>query len=188
MSVLKAPVTSRDHIIGPAYAPVTVVEYGDYQCPYCAMAHPNVKQLLRLRGDDVRLIFRHFPLTEVHPLALPAAETAEFAGAYGQFWPMHDAIYSNSTELSLPLLMVLCAGLGLDSDKLQEALALGTYRPAIQAYFIGGVHSGVNGTPCFFVNGVRHDGGYDLAELVAAVDAAHAAVTEAPNGRRSAQA
>lgn len=186
--MLRAPVTSHDHFTGPRDAPVTVVEYGDYQCPYCAMAHPNVKRLLQRSANEICFVFRHFPLTEVHPLALPAAETAEFAGDYRQYWKMHDAIYASASELSLPHLIALAAELGLDQDKLQQALALGAHAPKIQADFVGGVQSGVNGTPCFFINGVRHDGGYDFADLAAAVDRARAAVMDASNGRPGAPA
>src|SRR6476469_5138172 len=103
MSMLKVPITQLDHCLGPHDAPVTLVEYGDYECPHCGAAHPIVKMLLRQLGKKVRFVFRHFPLTQVHPNAEPAAESAEFAGAHGKFWEMHDGIYENQDQLGLPL-------------------------------------------------------------------------------------
>src|SRR5882757_4897972 len=104
MATLKVPVTSRDHIAGDANAPAMLVEYGDYQCPHCRMAHAVVKNVQSYFGDRLCFVFRHFPMTEIHPLAGRAAETAEFAGTHGRFWPMHDSIYENQPQLSLPLL------------------------------------------------------------------------------------
>jgi protein-disulfide isomerase len=108
----------------------------------------------------------------VHPLAKPAAETAEFAGAHGLFWEMHSAIFANGHQLSGPTLAALASRLGLDVAELRGALEQGTYAAKVESDFIGGVRSGVNGTPCFFVNGERHDGGYDAMSLSAAIEAA----------------
>ena len=174
MAELKAPVTSHDHIRGSGRSLVTLVEYGDYECPHCGAAHPVVKQLLQHFGDRLRLVYRHFPLTEIHPHAGPAAETAEFAGTYNLFWETHDSLYANQHRLSMPLLFALVAALNLSETALREALTSGRYLPKIQEDFMGGVRSGVNGTPTFFVNGQRHDGGYSYRDLAFAIDTAMA--------------
>ena len=171
MSTLKAPVTPRDHILGPANAPVTLVEYGDYECPHCGAAHPIVKLLMEHFGKNIRFIFRHFPLSQVHPSAQAAAESAEFAGAHGRFWDMHDGIYENQDRLGLPLLFALASALGLSEASLREALVNGTYAEKVKGDFLGGVRSGVNGTPSFFINGRRHDGSYTFGDLAAAIKA-----------------
>jgi protein-disulfide isomerase len=172
MTTLKAPVTPHDHAVGAAQALVTLVEYGDYQCPHCAIAHPAVGKLLRHFGSNLRVVFRHFPLTEVHPQALPAAETAEFAGDHDRFWQMHDRLYENQPRLGQQLYLVLAARLGLPADRLPEALATGAHADRIQADFLGGVRSGVNGTPSFFINGLRHDEGFAFEALARAIQAA----------------
>jgi protein-disulfide isomerase len=171
MSTLKVPVTPRDHILGPANAPVTLVEYGDYECPHCGAAHPIVKLVLEQFGDSMRFVFRHFPLSQIHPNARPAAESAEFAGAHGRFWETHDGIYENQDRLGLPLLFALASALGLSEAELREALVNGTYTDKVKSDFLGGVRSGVNGTPSFFINGQRHDGSYAFGDLVSAVEA-----------------
>jgi protein-disulfide isomerase len=171
MAQLKVPVSRDDHIQGPDDAPVSLVEYGDYQCPYCGAAHPVVKALQSRFGDQLRFVFRNFPLTEIHPLAEPAAETAEFAGAHGRFWAMHDALYENQDQLGYPLFFALSDALGLPEAELRHVLGNHTFAPRIQRDFIGGVRSGVNGTPSFFVNGQRHDAGYDFPHLAAAIEA-----------------
>jgi protein-disulfide isomerase len=170
MSTLKVPVTAGDHIRGPINAPITLVEYGDYECPHCGMAHPIVEAVREHFGDQLRFVFRHFPLTAIHPLAEPAAETAEYAGAHGLFWEMHDGIYANQDRLGLPLLFVLAGQLGLSEEGLRDALATRKYAPKPQNDFLGGVRSGVNGTPTFFINGRRHDGSYAFEDLVMAIN------------------
>jgi protein-disulfide isomerase len=170
MSDLKVPVTPNDHIQGDPKAIVTLVEYGDYQCPYCGEAYPVVKVLQKYFGKDLCFVFRNFPLTQMHPEAEPAAETAEFAGAHGQFWEAHDALYENQPLLGLPLYAAIVRELGLSEADLLQALQEGTYRPKVQADFEGGVLSGVRGTPTFFINGDRHQGGYDLGSLAAAIE------------------
>ena len=169
MSALKAPVAPRDHVLGPANAPVTLVEYGDYECPHCGAAHPIVKLVLEHFGKNIRFIFRHFPLSQVHPSAQPAAESAEFAGAQGRFWDMHDGIYENQDRLGLPFLFALASALGLSEEGLREALVNGTYAEKVRSDFLDGVRSGVNGTPSFFINGRRHDGSYALEDLSEAI-------------------
>jgi protein-disulfide isomerase len=171
MALLKIPVTALDHVIGDDNAQVTVVEYGDYECPFCAAAQPVVKQILARHGRNLRIAFRHFPLVEMHPHAEAAAETAEFAGSHGLFWPMHDAIFANQHRLNIPLLIALTASLKLSPIALRDALANGWFAPKVRADFAGGVRSGVNGTPTFFVNGVRFDTPLGVAGLPAVIDA-----------------
>jgi protein-disulfide isomerase len=172
MAELRIPVNENDHVIGDANAPVTMVEYGDYQCPHCQAAQPHVELVLQQFGPDLRFAYRHFPISTMHPMAKPAAETAEFAGAHGRFWEMHRGLFANGSQLSGPTLLALASQLGLDPVELRDALEDGTYAAKVDADFAGGVRSGVNGTPCFFFNGRRHDGAYDAASLSAAITAA----------------
>lgn len=169
MSELRVPVSAADHARGGADGRVVLVEYGDYECPYCRVAHSEVLQLGRHFGDDLTIVFRHFPLTEIHPFAEPAAETAEFAGAQGRFWDMHDAIYAHQERLSLPFLLGAVRALGLSVSDFEVALEAKTYAPKVAQDFLSGVRSGVNGTPTFFINGHRHDGPFDYRHLAAAV-------------------
>jgi protein-disulfide isomerase len=169
---LAEPVTDDDHIRGPATAPVTLVEYGDYQCPYCGAAHPILKELLRQRPAEVRMVYRHFPLTNVHQYAELAAEVAEAAGARQQFWQMHDWLFTHQEELSPVTLRLGVEQLGLSVEEVDLELRDHLYLDRIHRDFIGGVRSGVNGTPTFFINGIRHDHGYTLPELLLAVDEA----------------
>jgi protein-disulfide isomerase len=169
MPVLKTPVTQNDHIRGPANAPITLLEYGDYQCPHCGLAHPIVDQVQLHFRDQMRFVFRHFPLSEIHPYAEIAAESAEFAGAHGLFWNMHDALYENQSVLDVPTILSLGTELGLSEAAMRNALETGRYRNKVRGDFMSGVRSGVNGTPTFFINGVRHDGGYDYASLVSGI-------------------
>ena len=172
MSELRYPINEQDHVLGPADAPVTLLEYGDYQCPHCQAAWPQVELVLRHFGRNLRYAYRHFPISTVHPLAKPAAETAEFAGAHGRFWEMHSAIFANGHQLSGSTLFALASQLGLDPGELRDALENGDYADKVEADFLSGVRSGVNGTPCFFVNGVRHDGSYAAEDLAASINAA----------------
>jgi protein-disulfide isomerase len=169
MAALKIPVSPNDHIEGEPNAPATLVEYGDYECPQCGAAHPMIKRLQKHFGRELRFVFRHFPLTEIHPNAESAAETAEFAGAHHRFWDMHDLLFGNQDHLSLLLLLGAAKTLGLPEQELRKALANETYAPKVYGDFIGGVRSGVNGTPTFFVNGLRHDGPFDYESLGLAI-------------------
>jgi protein-disulfide isomerase len=168
---LVEPVNQDDHVRGPDLAPVTLVEYGDYQCPYCGKAYPIVESLLGMRPDTVRFAFRHFPLTDLHPYAEIAAEVAEAAGAHGQFWRAHDWLYTHQNQLDPVSLMAVAAQFDPSGD-IQRVLERRAYTDRIRRDFISGVRSGVNGTPSFCINGIRHDGGYSLPELLAAVDRA----------------
>lgn len=171
MANLKVPVGPADHTLGDEQAPVTLVEYGDYECPHCGRAHPVVKSLRKHFGKQLRFVYRHFPLTQIHPMAEPAAEAAEFAGANGQFWEMHNGIFENQPSPSLPLLAELAQALGLSSADLLSALESREFLPAIKHDFLGGVRSGVNGTPTFFINGYRYEGLNEFEDLVEAIDA-----------------
>jgi protein-disulfide isomerase len=170
MAELKVPVTRNDHILGEEDAPVTLLEYGDYECPHCGRAHPIVKAVKKHFGDQLAYVFRHFPLTQMHPLAERAAETAEFAGSRQRFWQMHDGVFENQNRLGIPLFLELAEELALSSTELLQALESQQFAPIVREHFLGGVRSGVNGTPTFFINGQRHEGPYELEYLVAAID------------------
>ncbi|SCE98755.1 Protein-disulfide isomerase [Micromonospora coriariae] len=169
---LRDPVTADDHVRGPADAPVTIVEYGDFQCQFCGAAYPNLHELLRQRADTVRMVYRYFPIANVHPYAERAAETAEAAAARGRFWEMHDWLYEHQDQLDPVHLSLGVEQLGLPPDELNAEVEGRVYADRVRRDFVGGIRSGVNGTPTLFVNGVRHEGGYDLPDLLTAVDAA----------------
>ena len=170
MSMLKVPITTEDHAQGSETAEVTLVEYGDYECPHCGRAYPIVKQVQKHFGKRLRFIFRNFPLGEMHPHAEAAAEAAEFAGSQGKFWEMHDLLFENQTRLGDALFSELAGKLKLSTTAMQQALEHGTFEARVRADFSGGVRSGVNGTPTFFINGHRHDGSFDFETLVSAID------------------
>ncbi len=172
MSVLKIPVSAEDHLQGPHNAAVTLVEYGDYECPYCRMAYPVVKRIQQHFGEQLRFVFRNFPLRELHPHAQAAAETAEFAAAHGKFWEMHGLLYENQERLGGALFLELAGKLGLPSAALTQALEGRHFAARVRADFGGGVRSGVNGTPTFFINGLRHDGSKEFPELLLVIDEA----------------
>jgi len=169
MSGLTPPVSARDHAQGPATAPVTLVEYGDYQCPSCGAAHPMVKAVQRHFGQRLRFVFRNFPLTQVHQYAEHAAEAAEATDATGKFWEMHDMLFEHQTALTDHDLARYAKQVGVVPDVIAAALAAGTYQSRVREDFLSGVRSGVNGTPTFFINGKTHRGGYDERDLTAAI-------------------
>jgi protein-disulfide isomerase len=166
---LTVPVSERDHVLGPATAPVTLVEYGDYECPFCGAAHKSVEQVLQVMGNDLRFAFRHFPLSQIHPHAYQAAEAAEAAGAQGRFWELHDLMFENQDRLGLRDLIGYAGALGLDLERFVTDLRGHAHAGRLREDFLSGVRSGVNGTPTFFVNGLRHDGGYDVEVLLEAL-------------------
>ncbi|OZI63888.1 DsbA family protein [Bordetella genomosp. 1] len=165
MSRLIYPVDATDHLQGPVDAPVTLVEYGDYECPYCGEAYPVLKQVQQALGDKLRFVFRNFPISELHPHAVMAAEFAEAAALQGKFWEAHDMLYENQQALRPRELMAYGQTLGLDAAALNEAFS-GRFDGRIQRDFQGGIRSGVNGTPTLFVNGVRYDGERDAGSLI----------------------
>ena len=164
----------RDHIQGSADAAVTLVEYGDYQCPYCGAAYPIVKELQARMGDRLRFVFRNFPITTSHPHAEQAAEAAEAAAAQGRFWEMHDLLYENQRRLGDKDLHAYAEQLGIDVERFDKDLAEHVHAPRVHEDFMSGVRSGVNGTPSFYVNGARHDDSYDFETLLAALERAAA--------------
>jgi protein-disulfide isomerase len=173
---LNPPVGKLDHVRGPENAPVTLVEYGDYECPYCGAAYLILKKTQEVVGDDLRFVFRHFPLTEIHPHAEAAAEAAEAAGAQDRFWEIHDLLYENQQVLDPWHLVGFARQLGLDAVRFARELQEHVYRDRVREDFISGVRSGVNGTPAFFINGLRYDGSWDLIPLLEALENAKAEV------------
>jgi protein-disulfide isomerase len=168
MSLAK-PVDQTDHVLGPEDAPVTLVEYGDFQCPHCRAAHFYLKNVLATMGDDMRFVFRHMPLAQIHPMAQPAAEAAEAAGAQGKFWPMHDSIYENQDLLSPALLTRLGQRLGLDMQRFVDDVNSHRFLPKVKEDFMSAVRSGAAGTPTFFINGEQYEGSYDDEALIEAL-------------------
>ena len=169
---LKVPVGADDHVSGVPSAPVTLVEYGDFECPSCGMAYPIVKSTQRTLGSGLRLVFRNFPLSEMHPHAEHAAEVAEAAAAQGKYWEMHDTLFEHQDALGDRALVAYAGALGLDAERVRAELMAGSYAQRVRRDFLGGVRSGVNGTPTFFVNGERYDGNWtDEAEFIAALGA-----------------
>ena len=172
---LVAPVDEqRDHIQGSADAPVTVVQYGDYECPLCGEAYPIIKQIQGRMGDRLRFVFRNFPIPTSHPHAQQAAEAAEAAGAQGKFWEMHDLLYERQRHLTDADLHAYAAELGIEVGRFEREMADHLYADRVEEDLIGGVRSGVNGTPTFYINGVRHDDSYELDVLLDAVERAAA--------------
>jgi len=159
---LRPPVGPDDHVSGNADALITLVEYGDYQCPYCGMAHPIVKELQRELGDSLRLVFRNMPLANVHPHAEAAAEAAEAVAEQGHFWEMHHLLYENQTNLGDAALARYAAQAGADEGAFTAALNGGAPRKKVQRDLESALRSGANGTPTFFINGERYDGSWQL--------------------------
>jgi protein-disulfide isomerase len=171
-SLLTLPVGPRDHVRGPTNAPVTLVEYGDFECPQCGAARPIVARVIDTFGDRLRFVFRHFPLTNAHPNAQHAAEEAEWASAQNAFWPMHEALYAAQNSLSDRRMLELAASLGLPGAELAKAWASHSFIGRVKEDFASGLKSGVTGTPAFFINGVRHEAGWDELALSHAIEAA----------------
>jgi protein-disulfide isomerase len=161
------PVTSdRDHIEGSSTAPVTLVEYGDYECPYCGQAYPVIKEVQKRLGDNLQFVFRNFPLTEMHPHAQHAAEAAEAAAAQNRFWEMHDYLYEHQQTLDDRYLEKYADNLGLNLAKFNTDMSSHVHAGRIREDFLSGVRSGVNGTPTFYINEVRYDDSFDLETLL----------------------
>jgi protein-disulfide isomerase len=170
---LTLPVGERDHSEGPSDASVVLVEYGDYQCPYCGAAYPIVKKVQKALGQRLRFVFRNFPITNSHPQAQWAAETAEAAAAQGKFWEMHDYLYENQESLGDEAFFVAYeTKIKLDSAKLNREVAQHVHSPRIQEDYMSGIRSGVNGTPTFFINGVRYDDYPEFGPLTSALEEA----------------
>jgi protein-disulfide isomerase len=170
MSRLQPPVSDADHRAGPEEAPLTLVEYGDYECPHCGRAYPIVQEVQRRMGSRLRFVFRNFPLAEAHPHAEHAAEAAEAAAAQGKFWEMHDAIFEHQAALEDADLVHYAKALALDAGRVKHELTTHVHAPRVREDFSSGLRSGVNGTPTFFINGTRYDGSWDLETLLEALE------------------
>jgi len=168
-ATLSVAVTKADHIEGGEMAPVTLVEYGDYECPYCGQAYKLLKAIQHEMEHQLRFVFRNFPLTGSHPFAEMAAEAAESAAGQGRFWEMHDLLYENQGRLGQDLIIEAASTLSLDVERLIDEINVGRYKDRVHRDFMGGVRSGVNGTPSFFINGVRFEGNWESGELAAAL-------------------
>jgi protein-disulfide isomerase len=162
------PVAGRDHIQGPIDAPVALVEYGDYECPYCGTAYPIIKAIQKRLGNRLCFAFRNFPLANSHPHAQHAAEAAEAAGAQGKFWEMHDLLFENQEALDDEDIVQYATALGLDANRLITEVLAGTHTARVREDFRSGARGGVNGTPTLFINGERYEGRPDslLAALI----------------------
>ena len=169
---LTVPPSATDHTIGAAQARVTVVEYGDFECPNCKQAAPAVKLLLARFTDRIRFVYRHFPLEEVHPHALLAAEAAESAGRQGKFWPMHDLLFDNQAHLKLHQLRGYAERLQLDMARYTADMGDHVYLQRVREHMQSGRESGARSTPTFFVNGKIHDVSFGLRSLFDTVEAA----------------
>jgi protein-disulfide isomerase len=169
MSELTVPVTTQDHIQGSPDAPVTLVEYGDYECPFCGEAYYEVKKLQQDFRDGLRFVFRNFPLSQIHPHALGAAYSAEAAAFQGKFWEMHDLLFTHQDALEDQELVRYAYLLKLDVGRFIEDRESEKVEQKVQSDFWSGIRSGVNGTPTFFINGQRHEGSYAYEELKAGI-------------------
>lgn len=171
---LTPPVGDRDHAQGDASAAVTLVEYGDYECPHCGRAYPIIKRVQKRLGARLRFVYRNFPLGEIHPHAVHAAEAAEAVGSHGgetPFWAMHDLIFEHQQALDDTSLAHYATKAGVAAELVAADLEAAAFEERVRSDFMGGVRSGVNGTPTFFINGVRFDGSWDEDSLVEALEA-----------------
>jgi protein-disulfide isomerase len=167
--VLTPPLDASDHVAGPPDAELELVMYGDFQCPYCAAAQSILRRVRERLDGRLRFVFRHLPLTEVHPDAQRAAEASEAAAAQGEFWAMHDALYAGGGRLGTADVVALAADLGLDVERFRAELERGAHAARVARDADGARAAGVTGTPAFFVNGTRHDGSFDAGSLVDAL-------------------
>jgi protein-disulfide isomerase len=166
------PITpGRDHMIGPIDAPVALLEYGDFECPFCGTAYPIVEALRDTMGDEMMFSYRHFPITTAHRYAWQAAEASEAAASQGQFWPYHHLLFEDQAHLEVPDLIARAQAVGLDVDRFEQELAGHVHAAHVQDDFLSGVRSGVHGTPTFFVNGMRYDGPASYDAMLQALQA-----------------
>jgi protein-disulfide isomerase len=169
---LSMPVGVRDHIRGKENAPVTLLEYGDFECPFCMRAYPILKEVEGLEGDRLKVVFRNFPLSEVHSHALKAAYAAEAAGKQGKFWQMHDLLFENQERLEDEDLLGYAKILDLDLSLFEKAMTSELTAKKVNEDFLSGAESGVNGTPTFYINGIRFDGPSEVDSLREAIERA----------------
>jgi len=170
MATLTQAVSAHDHTEGPADASLTLVEYGDYECPYCGAAYPVVKRLQKTLGKKLRFVFRNFPLTQAHPYALIAAEAAEAAALQGKFWEMHDLLFEQQNLLKPEIIPLWAKKIGLNLKQFEDDIKKDVVEKRIKEDRQSGIRSGVNGTPTFFINGIRYDGSPDYDSLLAALE------------------
>jgi protein-disulfide isomerase len=169
---LAVPVSERDHVRGGKDAAVTLVEYGDYECPYCGRAYPIIKRLREEMGERLRFVFRNFPLNTIHAHASVAAQAAEAAGAQGKFWEMHDVLYEHQDELAEGDMVRYALRAGVEIYKFEADLASEHFARRVKEDFLGGVRSGVNKTPTLFLNGRRYEGELEYGTLKEAIEGA----------------
>jgi len=169
MATLAIPVSAHDHARGPEKAQLTLVQYVDFECPHCALAHPRLTEIANELGDSLRVVFRHFPLTDVHPRAQRAAEAAEAAAKQGRLWEMIPLLHANHDRLDDETLVRSAKKAGVDAKRLMKELASGAHAGRVRADYLGGLRSGVKGTPTFFINGELHEGAIGLDSLVTAL-------------------
>lgn len=167
---LTPPVNDKDHEIGAHYASIELVEYGDYQCPHCAAAYPVVNALERSYERDLKFVFRHFPLSQIHQYAEAAAMAAEAAGRQGAFWQMHDMLFKRQAELNIRALFDFAEALGLNMIKFESDIKNKAIAAKVEGDFISGMRSGVNGTPSFFINSYKYNGVYDFDSMAGAIE------------------
>src|SRR6185369_10409960 len=177
MSKLILPVGKRDHVRGPKDAPVTLVEYGDFECPFCGEAYGDLKEIEAEMGPRLRFVFRNFPIASAHPHAEAAALSAEAAAAQGRFWQMHDRLFENQDALEVENLVEYAGSIGLDVRRFIDDLKAGRFLSKVKEDFMSGVRSGVSGTPGFFINGAKYEGSTTVSELLSALEHAAAAKT-----------
>lgn len=170
MAKLTPPVSDQDHLKGDIHAPVILVEYGDFQCPHCGAAYPILKQIEKVYKDKLGFVFRHFPLAEAHPYAQAAAVAAEAAANQGKFWQMHSLIFENQNQLGVEMLLQLAESLNLDMKAFQHDFKDPKLFKKVEDNFESGIVSGVNGTPSFYINGVKYNGSYGYQSLTQAID------------------
>jgi protein-disulfide isomerase len=165
----KTHITQDDWILGKADSPVMILEYGDFECPYCAMARPILQGLVTEHPDTIHLVFRHFPIATTHPHALIAAEAAEAAGAQGKFWEMHDLLFTHQNRLVFDDLRIYADKLGLDMARFDREMMTHRYEDEVQKDFHSGIQDGANGTPSIFINGLRYDGPRERSSILSAI-------------------
>ena len=165
MTKLFVPVSINDHVQGNSNSSLELVEYGDYECPYCGKAHPIVKSIQQKLGPDLKFVFRNFPLSKIHPHAFSAAVATEAAAKQDKFWEMHDIIYENQRTLSIENIIQFARTIGLDLDRFQNDMQQKELADKVSKDFESGMRSGVNGTPTFFINGKRYDGDWTGDQL-----------------------
>ncbi len=177
MTQLTPSVNNNDHLLGNPVAAIELVEYGDYECPYCGRAYPIVKDIKQQLGTDLKFVFRNFPLTKIHPHAFPAAVATEAAGLQGKFWEMHDLVFENQKTLNDEHIAQFAEQLGLDQERFQSDLQQQSLSAKVEHDFESGLRSGVNRTPTFFINGKKYEGEWGNGQLLQHLKAM---LTEAP--------